>query len=162
MRLQALILFLTLLSVAALAEDKQATLVIGKSPALAFTIPKEAEVTTKGEKTSIQSKHLWVYLWEIPTAKTVAEAVPHIATIIKSEFTDFALADTQNMKVAGHDAKHLFGKGAEADDGDPGTAEVIVFTDGKHVFAACVHGEKDEAAKERPNLLKILQSVKVL
>ena len=53
-----------------------------------------------------------------------------------------------------------FGKGAEADDGDPGAAEVVIFTVGKHVFVACVHGEKNEAAKRSPYMLALLKSAK--
>jgi hypothetical protein len=96
----------------------------------------------------------------VPTAKTIAEAVPQAAAIIKSEFTDFALSETKHITVAGHDADHLFGKGAEADDGDPGAAEVVIFTVGKHVFAACVHGEKNEAAQRRPEMLNLLKTAK--
>jgi len=156
------LLTLALFSLSAFAEDKQATIAAGKVPALSLSIPKQAKVTTKGEMTKIEAKPLWIYLWHVPDAKTVADAVPRVGTIIKSEFTDFKLTDTKNLKVTGHDAKHLFGKGAEADDGDPGTAEVVIFTDGKHMFAACVHGEKDEAAKESPDLLKVLKTAKAL
>ncbi|MEO6785236.1 MAG: hypothetical protein ABI318_03795 [Chthoniobacteraceae bacterium] len=162
MRSHLTLLTFVLISLTAFAEDKQATITAGDAPALSLTVPKEAKVTKKGDMTKIEAKHLWIYLWHVPNAKTVADAVPRVATIIKSEFTDFTLTDSKNLKVAGNEAKHLFGKGAEADDGDPGTAEVVIFTDGKHVFAACVHGERDEAAKERPDLLNILKTVKVL
>ena len=44
--------------------------------------------------------------------------------------------------------------------GDPGAAEVVIFTVGKHVFAACVHGEKNEAAQRRPEMLALLKTAK--
>jgi hypothetical protein len=156
------VLTFVLLGLTAFAEDKQIAIAAGNAPVLNLTVPKEAKVIKKGEMTKIEAKPLWIYLWHIPAAKTVGEAVPRVAAIIKSEFTDFTLTDTKNLKVAGREATHLFGKGAEADDGDPGTAEIVIFTDGQHVFAACVHGEKDEAAKESPDLLKILKTAKAL
>jgi hypothetical protein len=148
-----------LLGTMAFAEDKDITVTAGDA-SLKMSVPKDTEVTKKKERTILHAKGLWIYLWEVPGARSVADAVPQVGKIIKSEFTDFAAGETKDIKVAGHDAKHLTGKGAEADDGDPGSADVVIFTDGKHVFAACVHGEKDEAAKERPEFLKVLKSVK--
>ncbi len=162
MRIPILLVSLAALSISAFAEDKEITVSAGGKPAIKLSVPKDAKVTTKGEKTSVEAKNLWIYLWHVSAAKTVADAVPHVAELIKSEFTGFTVGDTKPLTVAGHPAKHLLGKGAEADDGDPGSAEVVIFTDGKGIFAACVHGEKDEAAKERPDLLKLLKSVKGL
>jgi hypothetical protein len=153
-------LVLALLSLTVFAEDKEITISSGNAPVLKLTVPQEAKVTTKGEKTSIEAKNLWIYLWQIKSAKSVSEVIPHVGEVIKSEFTDFAVGETKTISVAGREAKHLMGKGAEADDGDPGTADVVIFTDGKNVFAACVHGEKTEAARERPDLLKVLKSAK--
>lgn len=159
MRTYIAALALILIGSAAFAEDKDITVTAGDA-SLKVTVPKETEVTKKAGRTILHGNKWWIYLWEVNGAKTVAEAVPNAAKIIKSEFVEFVPGETQDLKVAGHDAKHLIGKGAEADDNDPGSADVVIFTDGKHVFAACVHGEKDEAAKERPELLKVLKSVK--
>ena len=146
-------------SAAAFAEDKEISVPLGDA-SLKMTVPKDTEVTKKKDRTILHAKGFFIYLWDVPGAKTVADAVPQAGKIIKSEFVEFAASETKDIKVAGHDAKHLIGKGEEADDNDPGSADVVVFTDGKHVFAACVHGEKDEAAKERPELLKVLKTVK--
>jgi hypothetical protein len=154
------LLTLALLHLTAFAQTQEITISAGNAPALKLEIPKDAKATTKGTKTSFLLKNAWVYVWSVPTAKTVAEAVPQTATIIKSEFTNFELKDTKHLSVAGHPADHLFGKGAEADDGDPGAAEVVIFAVGKHVFAACVHGETDEAAKKRPDMLALLKTAK--
>ncbi len=159
MRTYLAALALVLLGSAAFAEDKEITVNAGDA-SLKMTVPKDTEVTKKTGRTILHANKLFIYLWNVSDAKTVADAVPNAAKIIKSEFVEFVPGETKDLKVAGHDAKHLMGKGAEADDNDPGTADVVIFTDGKHVFAACVHGEKDEAAKERPELLKVLKSVK--
>ena len=160
MRTSLALLIIALLPLSAFAELQQITIHAGNAPVLKLEIPKDAKATTQGNKTSILLKTAWVYLWAVPTVKTLTEAVPQTATIIKSEFTDFKLSETQPLSIAGHDAKHLFGKGFEADDGDPGSAEVIIFTIGNQVFAACVHGENTEAAKKSPEMLTILKSAK--
>lgn len=158
MRTYLAALALVLLGSSAFAEDKEITVAAGDA-SLKMSVPKDTEVTKKTGRTILHAKGLWIYLWQTD-AKTVAEALPQVGKIIKSEFVEFVPGETKDIKVAGHDAKHLTGKGAEADDNDPGSADVVIFTDGKHVFAACVHGEKDEAAKERPEFLKVLKSVK--
>ncbi len=142
------------------ADTKDITLEAGGKPTLTAEVPKSAEVTTKKDKTTIAEKNVRIYIWPVASAKTVADAVPHAAEIIKSEFVKFDGKALDPLKLMGHEAKHLTGKGEEADDNDPGTADVVIFTDGKHVFAACVHGEGDEATKQRPELLKVLKSVK--
>ncbi|MDR3405785.1 MAG: hypothetical protein P4L99_25090 [Chthoniobacter sp.] len=159
MRTSLIALALILIGSAAFAEDKEITVSVGDA-SLKMTVPKDTEVTKKTGRTILHAKGLWIYLWEIPGATTVTDPVALVSKIIKSEFTDFVTGETKTISVAGRDAKYLIGKGAEADDGDPGGAEVVFFTDGKHVFAACVHGEKNEAAKESPEFLKVLKTVK--
>jgi len=146
------------LAASAFAEDKEITI----SEGLHLSVPKAAEVTKskKGEQTTIQGKDWKVYIWPVEKAKTVEEALAHVNATIKPEFTDYVVASTEEITVAGNKAKHLKGKGAEADDGDPGSADVVVFEVGKHVFVACVHGEKDAAAKQRPELLNVLKTAK--
>lgn len=98
----------------------------------------------------------------VPGAKTVDEVIPRVGAVIKSDFLEFKAESTETLQVAGHEAKHLKRKGEEADDNDPGGAEVVVFTDGTNVYVAWVHGEKDHAEKQRPEFLKVLASVKGL
>jgi hypothetical protein len=160
MKLHLACLTLALLTTAALADTKDITIAADGKPALKASVPKEAAVSTKGDETTIQTKGLIIYIWHVPGAKSVEDALPKVGEVIKHEFVKYAIASTESMKVAGHEAKHLEGKGEEGDDNDPGTADVVVFTDGKNVFVACVHGERDEAAKERPGLLKVLESIK--
>ena len=160
MRRSLPILAVVLVHLTAFAAAKEVTIPVDNAPALKLELPEGAKATTKDTKTSVLLKETWVYLWSVPTAKTVTEAIPQATKIIKSEFTDFAPAKTTHFTVAGNDAVHLYGKGAEADDGDPGAAEVVIFTVGKHVFAACVHGEKNEAAERSPHMMALLKSVK--
>jgi hypothetical protein len=161
MKLNHILLSLALLTSAAFAaETKDITIDVAGKPALKASVPKEATVTAKGEETTVQTKGLIIYVWHVPGVKSVDDALPKVNEVIKHEFVKYAVSSTESMKVAGHEAKHLEGKGEEGDDNDPGTADVVVFTDGKNVFVACVHGEKDEAAKERPGLLKVLESIK--
>jgi hypothetical protein len=160
MRSHLISLALAVFTATALAEDKEITVKVGGETELKLTVPKEVEVTTKGGETTIHSQGLWIYLWRPAGAKTVAEVVPHVGDVIKGQFVKYVVESTDSIKVAGHEAKHLKGKGEEADDNDPGTADVVIFSEGKNVFVACVHGERDEAAKERPALLRALESIK--
>ena len=99
-------------------------------------------------------------LWVVPKAKTVAEAITDLDDVIKSEVLKFNAASTEAITVADADAKHLKGKGIEADDQDPATVDVVVFTVGKTVFVACVHGEGQAAVRQRQPMLKALKTVK--
>jgi hypothetical protein len=62
------------------------------------------------------------------------------------------------VDIAGAPAKHIIGPGNEADDGDPGNAEVVLFVVGGRVFAGCVHGEFDDASRARPAMMAVLQT----
>jgi hypothetical protein len=101
-----------------------------------------------------------VEFWIVPGAKTVDEALGRISTQIISEFKDFKPDHTTDITVAGSPAKRLTGKGHEADDGDPGAADVVVFKVGDHVFIACNHGEGLDPAAQQ-GMLTLLQSAQV-
>ena len=112
MRTSLTLFALALLHLTAFAEPREITIPAGNAPALKLEIPKDAKATTEGDKTSILLKDAWVYLWSVPTAKTIAETVPQAATIIKSEFTDFKPTETKHLTIAGHyglDYRHLNG-----------------------------------------------------
>ncbi len=144
----------------AFAAEKSLVITTGNLEALRLSVPETANVSIKAEKTTIETKTLWLYIWSVPSAKTVDEAILKIGEVIKGEFSDFAAKSTESITLAGGEAKHLKGRGTEADDGDPGTAEVVIFVVGKNVFAACVHGEGDHAALEREQMLAVLQTAK--
>ncbi len=143
------------------AENVNVTILANNAPALVLTVPQSAKVTTKKDKTEIKTENMTLYIWSIPTAKTVAEGVAQIPNVIAHEVVQFAATSTNTITVAGAEAKHLMGRGVEADDYDPGTADVVILTTGNAIFAACVHGEANDAVRERKPMLDVLQTAKV-
>jgi len=82
-----------------------------------------------------------VEFWLVRGAKTVDEAMGNVNLQIVDQFRDFKPDHTTDLTIAGSPAKRLVGPGHEADDGDAGAADVIVFKVGDHIFVACYHGE---------------------
>lgn len=144
----------------------QSTFVVssGGAPALSLKLPAGCEGTTTGDKSVISDLHrmpkFQFQLWVVEGKKTVDEAVAGVADTIKSEFQDFKVEKVGKIKVAGAPAKHIIASGTEADDGDPGNAEVVVFASGGRVFVACVHGEGDYAKSQRKAMMGVLNSAK--
>ena len=160
MRFFMFALAVVLSAATALAEEKNVSIPVGGTPVLTLDVPKSAEVTTTKGKTVIDSKKLTMYVWVVPNAKQVADGVAHVGEVINDEFRNLAVDTTKTITVAGSDAKHLMGRGNEADDGDSGPADVVVFAAGGHVFVACVHGEGTQAARERDAMLGVLKTAK--
>lgn len=153
--------FALLFSAVAFAEDtKTVTISSAGTAVMTISAPQNAKVTTDKEKTVIDSKDMILDLWVVPKAKTVAEAVAGLDDLIKSEVLKFNATSSEAITVAEAEGKHLMGKGVEADDQDPGTADVVVFTVGKTVLVACVHGEGETAVRQRQPMLKALKTVK--
>jgi hypothetical protein len=148
-------------AVVASAEDMK-TVTISNDGAAVMTIsaPQSAKVTTEKEKTVIDTKDMVLDVWIVPKAKTVAEAIAALNDVLKSEVLKFSATTTETITVAGADAKHLMGKGVEADDEDPATVDVVVFAAGKTVLVACVHGEGEAAVRQRQPMLNALKTVK--
>jgi hypothetical protein len=142
------------------AAEKMVSIPPGRNAALSLTVPKTAKVTTDDGKTTIDTNKCNVYLWLAPKAKTVDEAVATIGEIIKSEVKDVKIEESKTIKVAGAAAKQLMAKSVEADDGDPGTSAIVVFTAGGKVVVACVHGEGEAASRQRQPMLDILATAK--
>lgn len=142
------------------AETVDVTITANDSPALVLSVPESAKVTTTKEKTVIKAKNQDLYIWHCPQAKTVDEGIAQMPNLIAHEVLEFKATTTNTITVAGAPAKHLVGRGIEADDNDPATADIVVFTTGKTVFVACVHGEGNEAGREREPMLTVLKSAK--
>ncbi len=156
--LSALAVFFSAL---ASAEDmKTVTISNDGTAVMTISAPQSAKVTTDKDKTVIDSKEMILDLWVVPKAKTVAEAITTLDDVIKSEVLKFNPTSSEAITVADSEGKHLMGKGVEADDQDPGTADVVVFSVGKTVLVACVHGEGETAVKQRQPMLKALKTVK--
>ncbi len=103
--------------------------------------PADSECVAKDGSLHLKSHDRYVDIWLVPGARTVAEGAGRAAQTITPEFKDFKQTGAADVTVAGAPAKRMEGSGTEADDGDPGTADVIVFKTGDHVFVACTHGE---------------------
>ena len=142
------------------AQDTSATLSVDKKPALVFKVPKAAKLVSTNGYLRIQTTNLTLHVWAVPDAKRAADAIPRVPDIIKSEFLNFKTTDILSLDFAGAPGRHVIGSGNEADDNDPGKAEVVLFLVGGRVFAACVHGEADDAAKARPAMMAVLKTAK--
>jgi hypothetical protein len=149
-----------ILSVAALAsaQETSVTMSVDGKPALVLKVPSAPKLLSTNGFVRIQATNLTLYVWAVPNAKTADDAVPRAPEIIKSEFLKFKTNMVMDMTIAGAPAKHVTGSGNEADDGDPGNAEVVLFTVGGRVFAGCVHGEADEASKARAAMMTVLKT----
>jgi hypothetical protein len=159
-RILASVLF-TSVAVLASAQDKTATLSVDGAPALALTIPAAAKVASSNGYVNIRTTNMSLHVWAVPRAATANEALPRAAELIRSEFTHFKTNAIMDMTIAGALARHVLGSGKEADDGDPGNAEVVLFVVGGRVFAGCVHGEFDDASRARAPMMAVLQTAHV-
>jgi len=145
-------------AVAASAKDTNVTLSLDGKAALALQAPAAAKVTSANGYVNIRTAKMSLHVWAVPNASTANDAVPRAAELIKSEFIKFKTTASMDLVIADAPAQHVTGSGNEADDGDPGNAEVVFFVVGGHVFAGCVHGEFDDAARARAPMLAVLQT----
>jgi hypothetical protein len=153
-------LVLLFTSSVALAEDKTVSVPPTGDAAVTLNVPSTAKVTTDKDKTTIDTNKFNLYVWLAPKAKTIDDAVADVGEIVKSEAINLKDQETKTIKVAGADAKHIMAKSNEADDNDPGTTDVVVFTVGGKVIVACIHGENEFAPKNRQRMLDILATAK--
>ena len=144
----------------ALAEDKSVSIPPGSDAAVTLSVPKAAKVTADNGKTTVDTNKFNLYLWLASKAKTVDEAVAGVGEIIKSEAINLKIQETKAIKVAGADAKHIMAKSNEADDNDPGTTDIVIFTVSGKVIVACIHGENDFASRKRQAMLDMLATAK--
>lgn len=129
----------------------------GGSSVLRLTMSPDMKCTARDGLLQIKSPDFEVEVWLVPGAQTVDEAVGRVNTQIASEFKDFKPNQTADLTIAGSPAKRLIGPGHEADDGDDGSADVIVFKVGGHVFVACTHDERLLPAAHQ-GILKLVQT----
>ena len=128
---------------------------------LKMELPGGWEAKSKGDTLVIAIAHYNdIIIRTVPAAATPADALAGIAKAIVGEVHDFTPTATHDLTLAGKPAKHVLGKGKEADDGDPSNTEVFAFTVGSKVYTACVHGEGTDAEKLRPAVMKALDSTK--
>jgi hypothetical protein len=142
----------------AAVQSMSATLLVDLKPVLSLSAPWPGKQTSTNGYLRIEATNLTLHVWAVPNAKTANEALPRAAEIIKSEFLNFKTNAIMDMTIAGAPAKHVLGSGNEADDHDPGNAEVVFFVVGGRVFAGCVHGEADDASKARAAMMAVLKT----
>jgi len=140
------------------AQDTFVNLSVDGKPALTLQAPSSAKITSSNGYVNVRTTNMSLHVWSVPKARTAKDALPRAAELIKSEFTNFTATATNDLVIAGAPAKHVIGSGNEADDGDPGHAEVVFFVVRRHVFAACVHGEFDDASRARAPMMAMLQT----
>ncbi len=143
------------------SAEEMKTVTISYEGAVVATIrvAQSAKVTKDKAKTVIDSKDLTLDLWVVPKAKSVGAAIDRLDDVIKGEVLKFTATSTETTAVANNEAKHLKGKGLEADDQDPATVDIVAFTVGKTVLVACVHGEGQAAVRQREPMLKALKTI---
>ena len=154
------VMLIALLAAAAPAQEKSVTVAAGDEPGVVLTVPADSKVDASKTETDIRTTNMFLIVRHLPDVAKPEDAIPRTAEMIKADFVKFQATSTNDLALAGAPAKELAGTGEEADDGDPGTADVVFFSVGKHVFAACVHGESNPAAKQRKPMLEILQTAK--
>lgn len=153
------VLFLSLASCLS-AQDRTITILVDKTPSLELAVPPETKVTPWKDKTVIQTTNMFLYIWSVTGAKTVNDAQDCLADVIKGDVRKFTASTTNEITVANSPARHLMGKGVEADDGDDATADIVIFAIDSRIFIACVHGEGNDASHEREPMLKLLKTAK--
>lgn len=113
----------------------------GGQPVLLIQAPANATCTMREGALTVDSRDYFVEFWLVRNTSSLDSAAGRVSDTIKDEFKDFKPTQTRAFTVADAPAKRLAGTGAEADDGDPGTADVVVFAVGGRFFIACTHGE---------------------
>jgi hypothetical protein len=129
----------------------------GGADVLRVSLASNIKCDAKDGTLHINAPQYDVYLWLVPGAQTIDEGVERIGQQIKDQFKDFKETRTSDLIVAGSPAKRLIGSGHEADDGDNGQADVIVFKVANHIFIACVHGE-DLTSMAEQGIVTVVQT----
>jgi len=146
------------------AKTASATVTIqvpGGTP-LMLDLPSAGTANTVGIRTVVRTQDGSVFfqLWPVASAKTLDDAMTRYADLLKPEDShDIKVTKTSDVTLAGAPARILVGSGVESDDGDPGQAEVVLFSVHGHIFIACVHGEQMTDA-ETKSMLAVLQTAR--
>ena len=162
MRIAVASLLVVSFAFAAQAQDKESSVTVsaGDVPALVLKVPGKTDVTRITGRTTIHAQDMFLHLWVVGNASNVTEGVSRVADLIKGEVLNFEPNRTNDITIAKVSAKLIAGPGTEADDGDEGNAEVVIFTVGGRVFVACIHGEGKIDPKEHQAMLDVLQTAK--
>ena len=127
---------------------------------LQVSAPADAKCAAADGSLRFAAKQFEMQIWLVRDARTVDEATGKVAAVIVDEFKDFKADRTTELTIAGAPAKELVGPGHEADDGDNGSADLVIFNVGDHVFVACNHGEQLTSAGH-DGLIAVTQTAKL-
>ncbi len=146
---------------AASATDTKARVMqAGGTNVLQLTVPADVKSAAADGSLRFAAPQYEVQVWLMPGVQSVDDGAARVAAQIVSEFKDFIPDRTTTLTIAGSPAKRLVGTGHEADDGDAGAADLIVFKVGDRVFVACYHGESLTPAGQQ-GLLTLAQTAKM-
>ena len=156
----AIILTLALTALGAAEPPATLALSAGGKPVAATSLPAGWKTAVAGEKITIipAQGRPHIQVWPV-AARTVAEAETGLDALIVSEVKEFKPTAKTDLTVAGKPARQLSGTGVEADDGDPGNAEVTLFSIGTQVFVLVSHGEGPGVADRHDDLAKLLAAI---
>ena len=129
---------------------------------LKLDLPAGSKVTTSGARIAVQSSDgvLFFQLWQVAGVQSVEEAIPRYAALLRQEdIRDLQGTTTNAITIAGAPAQVIRGNGVEVDDGDAGSAEVVIFTAAERVFVACAHGEHLTPAESKA-MFAVLQTAR--
>ncbi|HTQ38973.1 MAG TPA: hypothetical protein VMJ32_08090 [Pirellulales bacterium] len=142
------------------ADTKDFVMQSGGANVLKLTAPGGTKCVAEDGELKFDAPKFYVEVWLASGAKSVEEAVENVSSQIVSEFKNFKPDQTTELTIARSPAKRMVGVGEEADDGDPGKADVIVFKVGERVFVACNHGESLNDAGQQ-GLLTLVQTAQM-
>ena len=115
----------------------------GGKQVLRIFAPAESTWTLAEGTIHLKAPDGYVDIWLVRDAKSLEDAARHVPDAIASEFKGFKQTSSIPFTggPGGRQGLRLGGSGVEADDNDPGTADVVVFQAGSRFFIACTHGE---------------------
>lgn len=123
------------------ANTRACVMSSGGAPVLAVrAAPEVTCVSTDGSLHLESRERDAVDIWVV-NASSLSDANKRVKETIAAQFLNFKPSTASEMTVAGSPARRLNGAGNEADDNDPGTADVVVFEVGGRFFVACIHSE---------------------
>ena len=143
--------------VPAAAQASTCVMQSGGTNVLQLAMSPDTKCTAQDGLLKFKSPQFEIGVWLVPAAQTVDEAIGRLDKQIASEFKDFKADSTADLSIAGAPAKRLTGKGHEADDGDDGDADSIVFKVAGHIFIALTHDERLNPPA-RQGLLALVQT----
>jgi hypothetical protein len=131
----------------------------GGANVLRLTVASDVKCEARDGSLDLNSPHLEMEVWLVREAQTIDDAIARAGDVIPDQFKNFKTESASDVTIAGAPAKRLIGTGKEADDGDDGKADLIVFKVADHIFIAATHGEDLNSAAQQW-MLTVVQSAR--